>query len=103
VRLLLDHPVARTTINQRDHDGETELWEACCTGRGGVVRALLESGADPTIADNGGTTPMALAKDTTETTTTWLYGVTFEARRECVAALEVRPDALLPPLRHTLS
>jgi ankyrin repeat protein len=31
-------------------------------GRGGVVRALLESGADPTIADNDGTTPMAIAK-----------------------------------------
>jgi ankyrin repeat protein len=31
-------------------------------GRGGVVRALLESGADPTIADKDGTTPMAIAK-----------------------------------------
>jgi hypothetical protein len=38
------------------------LLRACCYGRGGVVRALLESGTDPTFATNNGTTPTAIAK-----------------------------------------
>jgi ankyrin repeat protein len=62
VRVLLGHPNGRATINQCDLDGETALLRACHWGHGGIVRALLESGADPTIADDKGTTPMAIAK-----------------------------------------
>jgi ankyrin repeat protein len=80
VRSLLGHPSARATINRRDINGRTALWWACYKGSAGVVRALLESGADATIASNAGTTPMAIAK----------HGVTAEGCRECVAALEVR-------------
>jgi hypothetical protein len=49
------------------------------------VRALLENGADPTIADKEGITPMAIAK-----TASLPYGITAGGRWECVAALEVR-------------
>jgi ankyrin repeat protein len=86
VRLLLGRPSVKTSINQRNDVGRTALWLACATGRGGFVRSLLERGADPTIPDNEGTTPMAVAK----CTDLLPQGVIVEDRRECVAALEVR-------------
>jgi ankyrin repeat protein len=85
-RLLLGHASAKSSINCRDVHGKTALWWACCMGRGGVVRALLENGADPAIAANDGTTPTAIAKATAPLP----QGVIAESRRECVAALEVR-------------
>jgi hypothetical protein len=86
VRLLLAHPGGKATINNFDRDGETALWRACFFGHGAIVRGLLESGADPTIADNDGTTPMAIAKQPVGVPT----DRSAEGRRECVAALEVR-------------
>jgi ankyrin repeat protein len=91
VRLLLALPSVKATMDHRDNNGETALWRACYRGRGGVVRALLEGGADPTIADNEGTTPMAIAKKTAPIP----YGATVKGRRECVAALEVRPCLIM--------
>jgi ankyrin repeat protein len=74
---LLDHPRAAAAIHHRDHVwGVTALWEACSNGNGEVVRALLEKGADPTLASPGGRTPMAMAK---------LY-----KHAACIEALEVR-------------
>jgi hypothetical protein len=96
VRLLLGHASAKTAINDRDAEGKTALWLACYRGRGGVVRALLENGADTTIANNDGITPMAIAKKTAPLP----EGVTVEARRECVAALEVRHQIMSPPFIH---
>jgi ankyrin repeat protein len=96
VRSLLGHRSARATLNQGDEDGWTALYRACCWGRGGVAMALLESGADPTIASNDGTTPMAIAKQDHHLTKT------AKGRRECVEALEVRcshsPSPFLSPL-----
>jgi hypothetical protein len=83
VRLLLGHPSAKATIDRRDRNGRTAVWWACCMGRGGVARALLESGADPTIFDEDGTTTMAIAKQD------HYHDATAEGRRECVAELEV--------------
>jgi hypothetical protein len=52
VRLLLGHPSAKDNINDRDDlDARRRWWWACYKGRGGVVKALLENGADPTTAD----------------------------------------------------
>jgi ankyrin repeat protein len=101
VRLLLAHPRARVTINRRDDNGQTALWWACFWGRGGVAKALLESGADPTIADDDGTTPMVIAK---RDPPPHIDDISAEGRRECVAALEVRscfppPSLGTPPLR----
>jgi ankyrin repeat protein len=62
VRYLLAHPSAAATLNRRDSCGDTALWWACQGGRGEMVRLLLKHGADPTIAGNHGTTPMAAAK-----------------------------------------
>jgi ankyrin repeat protein len=84
VRVLLGHPNARATIQRRDDDGQTALWKACYWGRGDLARALLDSGADPTIADNDGITPMAIAKQEHHVKR---Y---TKGRRECVALLEVR-------------
>jgi ankyrin repeat protein len=61
------------------------MWWACYMGRGEVVRALLESGADPKVAHNEGTTPVAIAKGDRP-----FSSISAEGRRECVAALEVR-------------
>jgi uncharacterized protein len=83
VRLFLSHPSGKTTINQRDKDGETALWRACSRGHGEVARALLKGGADFSVATNGGSTPMAVAKQQPEKPA----GATAEGRRECVAAL----------------
>jgi ankyrin repeat protein len=93
VRFLLGEPSAKAGINYRDKNGETALWWACSEGRGGVVRMLLESGADPTIAKNDGTTPMAIAKTVSQQDDDVDEDekISAEGRRECVAALEVRP------------
>jgi ankyrin repeat protein len=93
VRLLLGHPRAKATIDFRDCHGETALRAACYKGHAGVVMALLEGGADPTIADADGVTPMAIAKqhpdDDDEEEKDEHDPVSAEGRRECVAALEV--------------
>jgi hypothetical protein len=88
VHLLLGHPSIRADLNIRSGKGKTALWLACKTGRGEVARALLKSGADPTIANHKGITPMAIAESQK---LPLRYKVTAEGRRECVAALEVRP------------
>jgi ankyrin repeat protein len=62
VRCLLSHPSAAATINHRDMWDRTALSWACEKGRVDAVRALLERGADPTIADHQRRTPMAMAK-----------------------------------------
>jgi ankyrin repeat protein len=80
VRLLLGHPSGKSTINQLDEIGRTALYVACFSGEGRVARALLESGADPTIARSDGTTPVAIVKKQ----------FTTEGHQDCVAALEVR-------------
>jgi uncharacterized protein len=97
VRLLLGHPSVNAAINQRDRDGETALYSACYWGHGGSARVLLESGADPTIANRRGTTPMAIAKRASLP-----EGVTVKGRRECVAALEVSLFPLLPLCKHLI-
>jgi ankyrin repeat protein len=87
VRLLLGHARAKATLNHRDYERRTALYEACFYGRGAVARALLENGADPTIGDHNGITPMTVAKRDPPSIP---RGITAEGRRECVIALEVR-------------
>jgi ankyrin repeat protein len=97
VRSLLDHPSTVATINHRADNGGTALLSACFFGRGKVARALMESGANPTIATTeGGTTPVAVAKQTTHEGHVDI-GVSAEGRRECVVALEVRSCLLTSP------
>jgi hypothetical protein len=84
VRCLLDHPSAAATINIRNAEGNTALLLACWEGYAGVVRVLLEKGANPTIADNMGRTAMATAKES--------------KRRACIKALKVRCPSMFPLL-----
>jgi uncharacterized protein len=83
VRVLLGHASARATINRRGDNGKTALWEACYVGHGGVVRALLESGADPTTARSDGITPVAIAKKKLGEKAFYRGGLA-QHRRECV-------------------
>jgi hypothetical protein len=64
-----------------------------------VAKALLDSGADSTITNIVGDTPMAIAKQDPPGET-----ISAEGRRECVAALEVRllSSALPSPPQHML-
>jgi hypothetical protein len=87
VRLLLGHAGAKATLNHRDYERRTALYGACFYGLGGIVRALLENGADPMIGDHNGITPMTVAK---RDPPSFPPGITAEGRRECVVALEVR-------------
>jgi ankyrin repeat protein len=97
VRLLLGHTSADIIISQRHDEGGTAPWEACYKGQRGVVEALLESGADPTIANIDGITPMDIAKEDAPPPDPDKprFDVSTEGRRECVAALEVRHYPLL--------
>jgi hypothetical protein len=95
--LLLGHPGAKSTINYRGYSGGTALWAACNNGQGGAVRALLKSGADPTIANSSGITPMAIAMQPDSSARN------AEGRRACVAALEVSCPHLLSPPPSTFS
>jgi ankyrin repeat protein len=88
-RSLLDHPSAAATINYLAFRRRTALGWACARGNDAVARALLEKGADPTIADDDGRTPMAVAK---------LYG-----RVACIEALEVRCPLRPYPCRSLLN
>jgi ankyrin repeat protein len=74
VRVLLRHMRGRG-VNERCSQGSTALWVACCCGYAGIVRPLLLAGADHTIADNEGRTPLQIA----EQRKTW----------RCVAIIEV--------------
>jgi hypothetical protein len=90
VRMLLDHTAARGTLNHQDNQGCTAVWTACWMGKGVVLRLLLQKGADPTIEDNDGTTPMAIASRP-------FAGPRLSAgRAACVTELQVRTVLFFP-------
>jgi ankyrin repeat protein len=83
VRVLLHHMGAQA-LHQRDDHGKTALHWAVEKGHHEAVKLLLLAGADPTITDNEGRTPRALAEGEVE-------------RAGCVAAFEVRESRVLYP------
>jgi hypothetical protein len=86
VRYLLALPNVAATINHRDIHGSTAISSACRCGHGEVVRLLLKQGADPTIPDDDGATPTAIAKHESLGS----FRRSEEGRRDCAEALEVR-------------
>jgi ankyrin repeat protein len=74
VMILVKH-MGTQGLDERDAWGKTALYYAAERGREGSLRALLLAGADPTITDNAGRTPLAIA------------GV--EGRQGCVEILNV--------------
>ena len=62
LEFLLALPNARAHLDVRDDWGRTPLCCAATYGTAGDVRVLLEAGADPTIANKEGHTPLAIAR-----------------------------------------
>jgi uncharacterized protein len=83
LRCLLEHPSAAAIIDHRGGRGRTALFVASMKGHRDLVRALLEKGADPTIPNGEGRTPLAMAKRLD--------------RRACVKTLKVRSSLRPPP------
>jgi ankyrin repeat protein len=83
VRMLAQH-MGEEGLKETYANGRTVLHWAVEKGYHETVKLLLLAGADPTIADNGGRTPRALAEGEVE-------------RAECVAAFEVRDSCVLYP------
>jgi ankyrin repeat protein len=58
---LLEQPGLRAQIDVRDEWGRTPLCCAATYGTAADVRVLLQAGADPTIANKDGQSPLAIA------------------------------------------
>jgi ankyrin repeat protein len=72
-------------LQERSDNGWTALHFPACWGHGDVVRFLLLAGADPTITDDRGRTPRALAEENANTLRI------VEGRARCVAVFQVSP------------
>jgi ankyrin repeat protein len=75
VRMLAQH-MGEEGLKEQSREGKTPLHLAASNGHEKVVRNLLLAGADPTITDNKGRTPLALAER--------------RERAGCVTAFKVR-------------
>ena len=74
---LLDHPMVKASLDSKDpRRGRTALYMACLHCNPGAIRVLLAAGANPTIQDMKGVTPMAIAKK--------------QGQRDCSLLLQVR-------------
>jgi hypothetical protein len=49
-------------VNARNGRGETPLFEAARNDDAALITTLLKAGADPTLVDSRGVTPLAIAK-----------------------------------------
>jgi uncharacterized protein len=58
---ILASDAGAATINEVDARGSTAMWWACDKGRSTTIRLLLRAGADATIPDHEGVSPMDLA------------------------------------------
>jgi ankyrin repeat protein len=77
-------------LDERSNGGWTALHNAANRGHEEVVRFLLLAGADPTITDDEGRTPLAMAEANN-------YDDRVRARSaRCVAVFQVRPPTCEP-------
>jgi hypothetical protein len=86
VKVLVQHMGGQGLADRSNASGRTVLHFAACLGHEEVVRCLLLAGADPTITENRGRTPRALAEQIDDYSET-----TREGRARCVAVFQARP------------
>jgi ankyrin repeat protein len=84
VKMLVQH-MGGQGLDNGNVLGRTALHFASYAGHEEVVRSLLFSGADPTITNNRGRTPRALAEENTN------IERVRAGRARCVAVFQVRP------------
>jgi ankyrin repeat protein len=85
VEMLVEHMQGKG-LDERAETGWAALHWAAAKGYTKVVRFLLLAGADPTITDDEGTTPRAIAEEN------HYYDERIRRRRaRCVAVFQVRP------------
>jgi hypothetical protein len=91
VKMLYRH-MERQGLDEKVSDGRTALIWAAYGGHEDVLRFLLLAGADPTVTDNEGRTPRAIAEEE--------VGEAYpqadhlpERRARCVAVFQVRSRA----------
>jgi len=58
---IKESPSVASLLNETDNKGCSSIWLAARTGSLSMVKLLIESGADETIADDEGVTPMEVA------------------------------------------
>jgi ankyrin repeat protein len=85
MKLLLQHIGAQGLEDRDAEHGWTALHYAGWWGREEMAKFLLFAGADPTITDNRGRTPRALAEEEHRSS------VMNKGRPRCVAVFQVRP------------
>jgi ankyrin repeat protein len=84
VKMLVQH-LEGEGLDERSDLGWTALHYAACGGHHEVVRCLVLAGADPTITNDEGMTPRAIAEE-------YNYDeIIREGRARCVAVFQVRP------------
>jgi ankyrin repeat protein len=84
VKMLVQHMPGQG-LDERSTCGLTALHYAAFWGHEEVVRFLLLAGADPTITDNEGRTPRALAEENDNVLSSWA------GRARSVAVFQVSP------------
>lgn len=59
LHLLLEK--SKVDLNEKDQMGRTVLFHAACRGNSEITKLLLENGADATVSDKNGNTPLHLS------------------------------------------
>lgn len=94
IEMLLDFDPT-LDVNVQDVNGKTTLHDAARSGSEATTKILLERGADPTIKDNFGRTPIYVARETNQTAILEILRAARRAQKEkALTSTELSSQAL---------